>query len=141
MLPRKNSYGSWPNSGEIDIMEYLGHQPSVVHGSLHFSDEANKHQFATRTFRLDYGRFSDAFHVFAIEWEAEEIRWFVDGEQYAAISNWGSGERPYPAPFDHSFFLILNVAVGGNWPGNPDETTQFPQQLVVDWVRVYQMVE
>ncbi|MEL6906784.1 MAG: SdrD B-like domain-containing protein, partial [Planctomycetota bacterium] len=77
-------------------------------------------------------------HTFAVEWEETEIRWFVDGIQYASQTNWFSGGGPYPAPFDKRFHLLLNMAVGGNWPGSPDGSTQFPQELVVDWVRVWQ---
>lgn len=127
----------WPTCGEIDIMENIGSEPEVVHGTIHGpgysggSGVTGKYVLKTGT------RFSDSFHVFAVEWEPTEIRWFVDGEMY---------QRKTPADlpkgarwvFDHPFFIILNVAVGGNWPGAPDDTTKFPQMMVVDYVRVYE---
>jgi len=88
--------------------------------------------------------FADDFHVYSIEWEPGEIRWYIDGKLYHVANDWYSrdpylaDDYTYPAPFDQNFFLILNISVGGGWPGYPDETTVFPQQMVVDYVRVYQ---
>jgi len=76
-------------------------------------------------------------HVFGLEWEAGEIRWYLDGAHWQTQTEWHTAGSPSPAPFDRSFHLLLNLAVGGNWPGAPDETTVFPQQLRVDWVRVW----
>ncbi|RMG68468.1 MAG: glycoside hydrolase family 16 protein, partial [Calditrichaeota bacterium] len=137
MLPTNNVYGGWAASGEIDIMEMLGHEPNKIYGSLHFGGPAPQNQHVTGSYTLPSGTFSDSFHVFALEWEASEIRWYVDGIEYFRFSDWWSSGGPYPAPFNQPFHLLLNVAVGGNWPGNPDATTTFPQTMEVDYVRVY----
>ena len=145
MLPTDWVYGGWAASGEIDIMELLGHQPQVVYGTLHYGGEWPNNQssgentaWGTHGYTLQQGDFADDFHVFAIEWEAEEIRWYVDGEHFQTQDSWYSDAGAFPAPFDQDFHLILNVAVGGNWPGAPDDSTVFPQRMEVDWVRVYQ---
>lgn len=142
MLPTDEVYGGWPASGEIDIMELVGHEPNVVHGTLHFKEDS-KHKFSGMSYRLPAGDFSQAFHVFALEWEPGEMRWYVDGKLYLVQTNWKTEAEnaPFPAPFDQRFHLLMNVAVGGNWPGSPDETTVFPQEMVVDYVRVYEKVE
>lgn len=136
MLPTNSPYGNWPMSGEIDIMEYVGHQPSQVFGTLHYGNPNQIYSSTTTT--LASGTFHDDFHTFAIEWEPNRIRWLVDGVQYACKSNWISSAAGYPAPFDKPFHMLLNLAVGGNLPGSPDASTVFPQELVVDWVRVWQ---
>ncbi|MEV7230401.1 MULTISPECIES: family 16 glycosylhydrolase [Polymorphospora] len=132
-----NDLGSvgWPNSGEIDIMENIGREPSTVHGTLHgpgYSGGAG----ITSSYTLPGGRrLADDFHVYTVDWAPDSITWYIDGIQYG---------RKTPADlrgnrwvFDHPFFMILNVAVGGHWPGYPDGTTQFPQQMTIDYVRVY----
>lgn len=138
MLPTDYVYGGWAASGEIDIMELVGHEPNRVHGTLHYGNPWPGNVFSGSSTTLPSGTFADSFHVFAIEWEPTEIRWYLDGVQYAAQSSWWSGAGAYPAPFDQNFHLLLNVAVGGNWPGNPNGSTQFPQTMEVDYVRVYQ---
>ncbi|MCK5940442.1 MAG: glycoside hydrolase family 16 protein [Planctomycetes bacterium] len=138
MLPTDERYGGWARSGEIDIMENVGHEPSVVHGTIHFGDAWPKNQSSGGRFELEQGTFADDFHVFAIEWQRDEIRWFVDGERYHTEKQWRSAKAPFPAPFDQRFHLLLNLAVGGRWPGNPDASTAFPQRLEVDYVRVYE---
>lgn len=137
MLPAGWHYGGWPVSGEIDIMEYLGHEPARVHGTLHYG---NPHTYEGTYYDLDEGTFADDFHVFALEWEPEEIRWYVDDHLVQTQTEWftSSDRGEYPAPFDKPFNLLINVAVGGQWPGNPDETTEFPQYMRVDYVRVYE---
>lgn len=137
MLPSTYRYGGWPTSGEIDIMELLGHKPEVVHGTIHYGGLGD-HKYTGKPFHLDDGDFASDFHTFALEWEEEEMRWYVDDELYLTQSFWYTKNFDYPAPFDQQFHLILNVAVGGNWPGSPDETTVFPQRMEVDYVRVYQ---
>ena len=139
MMPTDDVYGGWAASGEIDIMEYLGQKPREVFGTLHYGAAwpRNVHSGATYT-RPDGRGFDEAFHVFALEWERGEIRWYVDGEHYQTQTRWHTEGAPFPAPFDQRFHLILNVAVGGNLPGSPDETTVFPQSMIVDYVRVYQ---
>lgn len=136
MLPTSSPYGNWPVSGEIDIMEYVGHQPSQVFGTLHYGNP-NQIYSSTST-SLASGTFHDGFHTFAIEWEPNRIRWLLDGVQYACKSNWISSAAGYPAPFDKPFHMLLNLAVGGNLPGSPDASTVFPQEFVIDWVRVWQ---
>lgn len=139
MLPTDEVYGIWAASGEIDILEYLGHQPAEVFGTLHFGGTYPQNQSSSNLFTLTSGTFNAAFHDFAFEWEPCEMRWYVDGELYATQTDWNSTGGPYPAPFDQRFHLLLNMAVGGNLPGSPDVGTVFPQTLVVDYVRVYQM--
>ncbi|SHM77474.1 carbohydrate binding domain-containing protein [Gracilibacillus kekensis] len=146
MMPEDEPfYGTWPVSGEIDIMELLGHEPDTVHGTVHFGEP---HQQIQGTYTLPDGQsFGDDYHVYSIEWEPGEIRWYIDGELYHTANDWftkhndNADEYTYPAPFDQDFFLIMNISVGGGWPGNPDETTVFPQQMAVDYVRVYEKDE
>lgn len=146
MMPEDEPfYGIWPKCGEIDIMELLGHIPNKLHGTLHFGEP---HKESQGTYFLPEGQsFGDDYHVYAIEWEPGEIRWYIDGELYHTENDWYSrdpylaDDYTYPAPFDQNFFLIMNISVGGSWPGYPDETTVFPQQMAVDYVRVYQKDE
>ncbi len=128
MMPQdEDHYGQWPKCGEIDIMEVLGDSTKVNYGTLHFGEP---HKQTQGSFSLGDGDFADEYHVFAVEWEPGEIRWYCDGELYHSTSDWfssleGEEEKPYPAPFDQPFHVILNVAVGGDWPGDPDDTTVF----------------
>ena len=138
MMPTDNRYGGWPRSGEIDIMEFLGHEPKRVHGTLHYADLSGRHVINGKDFVLPTGSFADDFHLFRLDWGPTGMRWYVDGKSYHTETKWYSGTNTFPAPFDEKFHLILNVAVGGRWPGNPDATTQFPQAMLVDYVRVYQ---
>ena len=138
MWPTENVYGTWAASGEIDIVELLGHEPARVHGTLHYGGPAPENTHSGAYFELPSGTFADGFHVFAIEWEEGEIRWYVDGSLYQRQTEWRSSGGPFPAPFDQRFHLVLNVAVGGVWPGNPDASTSFPQSMEVDYIRVYQ---
>lgn len=138
MMPTNSVYGGWPTSGEIDIMELVGHEPHKIHGTIHYGGPYPEHVYKGDEISLGEGRkFSDDFHVFSIEWEPGEIRWYLDGRMYFSEREWYSGNGVYPAPFDQEFYLILNVAVGGNWPGSPDASTQFPQDMTVDYIRVY----
>jgi beta-glucanase (GH16 family) len=127
----------WPMCGEIDIMENIGKEPSIVHGTIHgpgYSGDAG----IGASYSLPTGdRFADAYHVYAIEWEPKAIRWYIDGVLSKTVtpSNLPTGTAWV---FNHPFFLLLNVAVGGNWPGSPDASTVFPQVMLVDYVRVYQ---
>jgi len=140
MLPSDPSiYGTWAASGEIDIVEYIGSEPERIFGTLHYGAPYPNNVHASTDYFLAGGTFHDDFHVFAIEWELGEIRWYVDGLLYATRNNWYSTGGPFPAPFDVDFHLLLNLAIGGNLPGSPDATTVFPQEYVVDYVRVYQV--
>jgi beta-glucanase (GH16 family) len=131
----------WPACGEIDIMENIGKEPSEVHGSLHGPGPGNHGtDDMTREYALPrHERFSDDFHVFAVEWEPRQIRFYVDKYLYFTAE---PREMPHGTGwvFNQPFFVLLNLAVGGNWPGNPDSSTQFPQEMLVDYVRVYAQV-
>lgn len=135
MLPTDEVYGFWPQSGEIDIMELVGHEPATAHGTIHYGLPSPNNQFQGGSYKLHSGIFNDAFHEFAIEWEPGEIRWYIDGYHY--LTKTTANVAPYTWPFDQDFHFLLNVAVGGNWPGSPDNSTVFPQVMEVDYVRVY----
>jgi beta-glucanase (GH16 family) len=127
----------WPACGEIDIMENIGTEPGTIHGSLHGPKSAGGTSDASAPFSLPAGQnFSDDFHIYAVEWAPGTVSFFVDSNLYETVtqSQWPAGGTWV---FDHPFFIILNVAVGGTWPGSPNQTTQFPQQMLVDYVRVY----
>ncbi len=132
-------YGTWAASGEIDVVEYIGSTPNRVFGTIHYGASFPGNVFASTDYFLPSGTFNDDFHTFAVEWENGEIRWYVDDMLYATRTNWFSTGGPYPAPFDVDFHLLLNLAVGGNLPGPPDASTVFPQEFVIDYVRVYQV--
>jgi beta-glucanase (GH16 family) len=120
-------------------MELVGKEPGTVYGTLHFG---MPHTQTGGQYSLPgTAVFSDGFHVFSLEWLPREMRWYVDGNLYLTADDWFTStmDAPFPAPFDVDFYLILNVAVGGGWPGRPDATSVFPQQMLVDYVRVYQL--
>jgi beta-glucanase (GH16 family) len=129
---------SWPACGEIDIMENIGSEPDKVHGSLHGPGYSGGNPLGGVYTLPDGKRFSDDYHVFALEWEPKEIRFYVDGNLYETqkAAELPTGKRWV---FDHPFFIVLNIAVGGFWPGVPDAATSFPQTMAVDWVRVYKL--
>ena len=126
----------WPDCGEIDIMENIGKEPSLVHGTIHGPGYSGAKGIGDPFALPGNQRFADDFHVYAIEWEPEAIRFYVDDHLYAT-------RTPSDLPkgtkwaYNHPFFLLLNVAVGGDWPGSPDSTSSFPQTMLVDYVRVY----
>ena len=142
MLPSVDKYGTWPNGGEIDIMEQVGFDPQVVHASVH--TKSYHHSIGTqKTSKIDVPTAPTAFNVYAVEWTPEEIRGYVNQQQFFSFKN----ERLInPAadyrqwPFDQPFHLILNIAVGGTWGGAQgiDETI-WPQRMEVDYVRVYEL--
>ena len=138
MLPSEWVYGGWAASGEIDIMELLGQDPEKVYGTLHYGGTYPNNTHSGSSYTLSEGTFAQDFHLFTLEWDSTEMRWYVDGQHYLTQKNWYSTAAEYPAPFDQKFHLLLNVAVGGNWPGNPDLTTILPQEMVIDYVRVYE---
>lgn len=125
----------WPQCGEIDIMEHIGREPAVAYGTLHGPGYSGA-KGISRGDTLPRGGYADDFHIFAVSWRPNEIRWFIDGRQYHRLT---PADLPDGAKwvFDHPFFLLVNLAVGGAWPGDPDASTIFPQRLVVDYVRVY----
>jgi beta-glucanase (GH16 family)/polyisoprenoid-binding protein YceI len=124
----------WPRCGEIDIMENIGSEPAVNHGSMHGPGYSDGHAL-TAIYTLASGRFSDGFHTFSIEWQPSVVRFYVDGHLYETRTPADIPGRRWV--FDHPFFIILNVAVGGDFPGNPDASTAFPQRMQVDYIRVY----
>jgi len=137
MLGNDITQDGWPKCGEIDIMENVGHERRVNHGSLHGPSSVAPTADLTAVTSLPSGQnLADDYHLYAVEWEPGTVRFYVDSSNYASFtqSQWPAGGQWV---FDHPFFIILNVAVGGVWPGNPDATTHFPQQMLVDYVRVY----
>ncbi len=127
----------WPTCGEIDIMENIGREPSTVHGTLHGPDYSGGKGLSGSYSLANSQRFADSFHTFAVEWEPKVVRFYCDGILYntRTPADLPSGTKWV---FDHPFFILLNVAVGGDWPGSPNDTTVFPQMMQVDYVRVYQ---
>ncbi len=123
----------WPECGEIDIMELLGQQPNMVHGSAHCGTASNESS-ATQSFTLSSGAFSDTFHIFSLIWTPNYLHFLIDNNNYFTVDNNDITGFPMNLPE----FFIFNVAVGGYWPGPPDSTTVFPQTMSVDYVRVYQ---
>lgn len=161
MLPQDDKYGTWASSGEIDVMEARGQEPGKVLGTLHYGGRWPQNAHSGKDFVFPEGQSIADFHTYAVEWEPGEIRWLVDGQVYQTQDFWWStsgvqtagpnsgqgmkpqGEsdlNPWPAPFDQPFYLVMNVAVGGNFLGPPDDSTKFPAEMVVDYVRVYEKV-
>jgi len=156
MLPQDDRYGGWAASGEIDVMEIHGEEPHQTLGSIHFGSSFPHRELVTHTLQIPDGGSVNDWHVYAVEWEPGEIRWLFDGQVWATQNFWWSCSKnedgqgvparraadinPWPAPFDQPFYLVMNVAVGGNFPGHPNDQTQFPADLQVDYVRVYERV-
>jgi beta-glucanase (GH16 family) len=135
MLPTQQTYGGWPQSGEIDIVELIGSEPGKAHGTIHYGQPWPNNASSPGTYNLHEGKLNDQFHTFAVEWEAGEIRWLLDDYLYSTKRV--EDLAPNAWPFDQDFHFILNLAVGGQWPGSPDATTSFPQAMEVEYVRVY----
>lgn len=136
MLGDNIGTAGWPACGEIDIMELIGRQPNMVHGTIHGPGYSGKNGI-TAQYEFSKGESpSEAYHIYGANWTPGKIEFLVDGKVYQTIT-------PASLPtgtkwvYDHPFFLLLNLAIGGSWPGNPDSTTVFPQELSIDWVRVY----
>ncbi|MEQ9008202.1 MAG: glycoside hydrolase family 16 protein, partial [Ekhidna sp.] len=126
----------WPSCGEIDIMELIGGgdgRDDVVYGTAHWDNDGTKADFGGNT-QLSSGKFSDQFHVFTIIWDANSITWFLNDQQFHTMDITPTAL----SELRNNFFLIFNVAVGGNWPGSPNATTTFPQRMFVDYIRVFQ---
>jgi beta-glucanase (GH16 family) len=135
MLGNNIGQVNWPTCGEIDIMENVGYAPGTLYGTVHGPGYSGAGGVGGNYTLPNGQRFADAFHVFAVEWEPNVIRWYVDGNLYFTVT---PSQVSGTWVFDHPHFLLLNLAVGGNWPGNPDGTTVFPQTYHIDYVRVYQ---
>ena len=132
-----NDIGSvgWPACGELDIMEHVGFEPSITHGAMHGPNYSGNTPFAGTYFLSE--QVNANYHVYAIEWNSTTVRWYVDGNLFYTVTK--SQVQSYGNwVFDHPMFLILNVAVGGNWPGSPNGSSVFPQRMYVDYIRVYQ---
>lgn len=139
LLPQNDRYGTWAGSGEIDILEAVNlgvDGRNDIHGTIHFGGPWPDNLQAGQAHIVSTS-VVDQFHTYALEWDLEELRWYVDGQQYAKQTQWRTQAAPYPAPFDQPFYILLNLAVGGNWPGPPSSATVFPRQIMVDYVRVY----
>lgn len=135
MMPEDNCYGYWPLSGEIDIMESLGHQPEKIYGTIHYGNPHTYHGAS------GFIKNPEQFHKYAIVWEKEKISWYVDDVLLGSTSKWFSKStvnQPYPAPFNQKFYLIINFAIGGAFSGYPDLTTTFPTEFIIDSIKVYQ---
>lgn len=135
MLGENINTVGWPKCGEIDIMEMIGGNggENTVYGTVHW-DNVGSHASYGQSYTTTSDPFNEAYHVFSIIWDESFIRWYVDDQLYNEISITG----PELSEFHQPFFFIFNVAVGGNWPGNPDATTKFPQRMKVDYIRVFQ---
>ena len=139
MLPQDFAYGGWAASGEIDVMEAVnlgGSGGNTVHGTLHYGGEWPNNVYSGDSYVVATDAQTE-FHTYAVEWDATEMRWYVDDVLYQVQSAWYSTNGSYPAPFDQPFYILFNVAVGGNFPGAPNGGTAFPVTMEVDWVRVY----
>ncbi|MGH1436906.1 MAG: glycoside hydrolase family 16 protein [Lewinella sp.] len=135
MLPTDEAYGGWPRSGEIDLMENIGSEPDRIFGTIHYGHDYWR--FTSEGITKEEGpNFTEDFHVYTLLWNEDCLMMMVDGEKYAGPYS-RSTTLPTTWPFDQNFHLLLNVAVGGNLPGNPTPATQFPQTMEVDYVRVF----
>jgi beta-glucanase (GH16 family) len=148
MMPERSVYGGWPASGEIDVMENRGSNATTVLGTIHFGGVGHHDQSWGPPFRFSDGESVTNFHLYAVEWSTNAIRWSVDNHVYETQTSWWSSSNrtntairnPYPAPFDQPFYIIMNLAIGGQFGGNPNATTVFPGEVLVDYVRVYDWV-
>jgi len=139
LLPQESVYGTWAASGEIDVMEAINLGASGgnnVLGALHYGGEFPA-KVNTGNMYVVPTDVTAEFHEYALEWDEAEMRWYVDGVLYAMQNSWGTQSADFPAPFDQPFYVLLNVAVGGNLPGQPDASTVLPVTMEVDYVRVY----
>ncbi|MCT4784014.1 MULTISPECIES: carbohydrate binding domain-containing protein [Exiguobacterium] len=145
MMPEQDRYGGWAASGEIDIMEAWGSRPDQVAGTIHYGETWPNNKYTGKDYHFAEGDGIDKWHTYAVEWEPGELRWYVDGKLYQTQNDWytkglnQATKFSYPAPFDQNFYLIMNLAVGGWFDGDPDETTPFPADMEVDYVRVYDL--
>ncbi|WP_186579870.1 carbohydrate binding domain-containing protein [Aquibacillus kalidii] len=146
MMPKDSVYGNWASSGEIDIMEARGRLPQSIGGTIHYGGSAPANKFSGGEYEFEEGDDITNFHVYSVEWEPGEIRWYVDGKLYHTENNWNSigADQPtkyaYPAPFDQEFYIILNLAVGGTFDGGRTPAdSDMPAEMEVDYVRVYEL--
>ncbi|MFM7839695.1 MAG: family 16 glycosylhydrolase [Chitinophagaceae bacterium] len=135
MLGKNISSVNWPACGEIDILEMLGQEPQKIYASTHWGLNTAGHKYYTTSFQSSAGSFDEKFHVYSLLWTVDQIRILVDDREFYRLDKAGFTDT---YPFDKPFFFLLNVAVGGNWPGSPDATTPFPQRMFIDYIRVFQ---
>lgn len=129
----------WPACGEIDAMENIGRTPNTIYGTIHGPNLSGSDSYGFGgTSTLPNAQFADDYHVFAVQWDSSQVSFLVDNVTYSTITKANALQRNGQWVFDHPFYLILDNAVGGSWPQNPDQTTVFPQKMYVDYVRVYQ---
>ena len=141
MMPLNSVYGGWAASGEIDVMENNGSDPATVLGTIHYGGSSpNQEHSNGPAYSFPAGDSATNFHVYALEWSSNAISWYVDGQLYETQTYWWTSGGTYPAPFDRPFYLIMNLAVGGNFVGSPGANTVFPGEMQVDYVRVYDWV-
>ena len=170
LMPQEEKYGPWAASGEIDVLESKGQDPTKVYGTLVYGGRYPKQTWVGKEYVLPNSGSSADFHIYSLEWEPGEFRWYVDDKHYATQDFWWScgkttairktDERgrayvysvegadpakeadlnPWPAPFDQPFYIIMNLSVGGKFVGDPNSSTVFPQEMMVDYVRVYEKV-
>ncbi len=129
----------WPECGEIDILELYGSKDDgLIESNAHYTDSSGSHAMMGATpFKLNKGKFADEYHVFELEWDENQLTWFVDGKKYAKMDI----SPDELSEFHKEFFILLNIAVGGTYAGRPNDTTIFPQYMYVDWIRVYEKVK
>ncbi|KAI7261476.1 hypothetical protein KC345_g9732 [Hortaea werneckii] len=145
MLPEDYVYGNWAASGELDIMEGWGSRPNVVAGTIHYGSQWPDNVYSGKEYVLPGNSTIEDFHTYSIEWEPGEIRWYVDGVLFSTKNDWysqSSGQpaiNAYPAPFNQKFHLLMNLAVGGNFDGDPTDATVFPKSMEIDYVRIYEL--
>ena len=143
LMPVDDVYGGWANSGEIDIMEARGRLPREISSALHFGGSWPNNTYTAQHYTFDQGQSIADYHLYTVEWEPNEIRFYVNNELYHTVTNWFNTGYPYPAPFDQPFYIILNLAVGGTFDGNilpPNSLFDQPVEMVVSYVRVYQKI-
>jgi beta-glucanase (GH16 family) len=144
MLPQDDVYGTWAASGEIDIVEAVnlgGTGGNNVFGTIHYGGQFPANESSTNDGGYPVSEDpTTTFHTYALEWDSTvpEIRWYVDDILYSMQNSWSTTAADYPAPFDEHFYILLNVAVGGNFPGPPSSSTVFPVEMEVDFVRIYE---
>ena len=139
LLPQDNAYGTWAASGEIDIVEATNPGATggnTIYGTLHYGGQFPNNVLSGEQYGVATDVTAD-FHTYVLEWDQAEIRWYVDSILFAVRNTWFMTAAPFPAPFDQRFYILLNLAVGGNFPGPPDASTVFPVTMEVDYVRVY----
>ena len=130
MLGNNTDQVSWPACGEIDILELLGHEPNKIYGTLHWGTSSASRSSKGSSFVLNSGSFDQQFHVYSLVWKQDDIQILIDDQQFANVTAIDVLGSPYP--FNKDFFFIFNIAVGGTWPGAPDNSTVFPQRMIVD---------